>query len=739
MKKIILTICIVILFILGATYAWFNYYKAGDDNILIAGDIKLLFGVTGNGINITGIFPETKEEARARNDNYIDFSINGTNTTGKIVYYEIYLNEGEEIEGKERFNPSDLAFDLIELGPNNSETIILDEVGFNDLNNHKIYADIINKETDVPITRNYRLRMWLSKKVTIGKGNVTYDQDDYQNYYASVKIAVGGDLNKKVYPLTYELEETLNNFSLNLSNGFYEGEEVGTINDTVELKISSTDSNVKFNASYVLPNPNDEEEDIEVTRTNQASIDETISYTVNEIKNITMEVKNASRNGSDIYFEVIKNGVTVEKFIKTVYRSASEYNILQHSLLEIPNIASTVTQIEFVNKTYTQLENEFDLNDSNVYDLTLEDSTGKYGDVRGKLSGTTLTIASEGKTYLSSGHSLFYNFTNLTSIDFTNVDTSLVKSMQSMFNGCTSLTTFDLSNFDTSNVTTMYLMFSNCWSLTSIDVTNFDTSNVTTMYFMFKNCSSLTSIDVTNFNTSNVTTMQGMFRGCSALGSLDLTSFNTSNVQNMRQMFYNCSSLNSVDLSSFNTGNVTSMAFMFYMCGSLSSLNLTNFDTINVTAMENMFYGCDDLTSLNLSNFDTRNVTTMKSMFEGCTSLTSLNVSGFNTKNVTDMSYMFKNIKVSVLDLSSFDTSKVTTTTHMFILCSDLTTIYASELWSNSSNTSSTNMFYKCNSLSGPNGTTYSYTRVSVTYARIDNPPDSPGYFTYKALSNSPS
>ena len=53
------------------------------------------------------------------------------------------------------------------------------------------------------------------------------------------------------------------------------------------------------------------------------------------------------------------------------------------------------------------------------------------------------------------------------------------------------------------------------------------------------------------------------------------------------------------------------------------------------------FYNCSALTLIDLSSFNTSNVTNMQYMFNHCESLTSLNLSNFDTSNVTDMQYMF--------------------------------------------------------------------------------------------------
>ena len=54
-----------------------------------------------------------------------------------------------------------------------------------------------------------------------------------------------------------------------------------------------------------------------------------------------------------------------------------------------------------------------------------------------------------------------------------------------------------------------------------------------------------------------------------------------------------------------------------------------------------MFYGCSSLKEINLSNFNTNKVTNMSCMFEGCSSLKEINLSNFNTNNVTYMGSMF--------------------------------------------------------------------------------------------------
>ena len=78
-------------------------------------------------------------------------------------------------------------------------------------------------------------------------------------------------------------------------------------------------------------------------------------------------------------------------------------------------------------------------------------------------------------------------------------------------------------------------------------------------------------------------------------------------------------------------------------------------------------------TSLDLSNFDTSRITNMSFMFNVCTNLEYLNLSNFNTKNVIDMNGMFFNcVNLEILDLSKFNTSKVIDMDSMFWYCENL-------------------------------------------------------------------
>ena len=202
-------------------------------------------------------------------------------------------------------------------------------------------------------------------------------------------------------------------------------------------------------------------------------------------------------------------------------------------------------------------------------------------------------------SYLFSNSTTANRLTNLTSISFTNFNTSKVTTVQRMFYYCSALTTLNLSNFNTSNVTNMHQTFYYCSELTGITLgNNFKTSNVTTMRCLFGYCSKLSSIDVSSFDTSKVTDMGYMFQACSTLKSIIVSNFVTTNVVDFQGMFSGCTSLTTLDVSNFNTSSATKMQYMFSDCSGLTTLSLGTFDMSKVTNTSNMLSDCSALTRI---------------------------------------------------------------------------------------------------------------------------------------------
>jgi surface protein len=116
--------------------------------------------------------------------------------------------------------------------------------------------------------------------------------------------------------------------------------------------------------------------------------------------------------------------------------------------------------------------------------------------------------------------------------------------------------------------------------------------------------------------------------------------------------------------------------------------------------MAYMFYYCNALTSLDVSNWDTSRVTDMGSMFYYCQELTELNIKHFNMNKVNATNSMFSNCKkLAYLDLAGWEFSpSFYTTASMFESCSSLVSVDITG-WNTNKVTVMNTMFGNCTSL----------------------------------------
>ena len=126
-----------------------------------------------------------------------------------------------------------------------------------------------------------------------------------------------------------------------------------------------------------------------------------------------------------------------------------------------------------------------------------------------------------------------------------------------------------------------------------------------------------------------------------------------------------------------------------------------------------MFRGMSNPTSLDLSNFDTSKVTNMSQMFSDMSNLTTLNLSNFDTSNVTNMESMFRDMsKLTTLNLSNFSTSNVANMNSMFANISNLTTLNLSN-FDTSKVTDMSATFYGISSLTTLNLSNFDTSQVT--------------------------
>ena len=210
-KKSLIIMALVLISLIGVSYAFFDYYMEGDtSHKLVAGDIYLDYVDETDSISLTNIYPETAVEARNRNDNIITFTVEGQNTSlNKALYYQIQVNEGDEVEGKTRFKAQDIVFDLVEVNKDGSENLLVDAMSYSKIYNTTIWTSTVNAKSS--IDRTYKLRFWLSEDVLISdtEANADYTTSVFENSYVSIKVTVYGDMTSQDLPIigyvTYNL------------------------------------------------------------------------------------------------------------------------------------------------------------------------------------------------------------------------------------------------------------------------------------------------------------------------------------------------------------------------------------------------------------------------------------------------------------------------------------------------------------------------------------------------------
>ena len=244
------------------------------------------------------------------------------------------------------------------------------------------------------------------------------------------------------------------------------------------------------------------------------------------------------------------------------------------------------------------------------------------------------------------------------------------------------------------------------------------------------------SIDISTVDTSAATSMTGMFSDDPMLASITFgDNFKTDNVENLNSMFANDASITSLDLNGWNTGKVISMKATFSKMSSLETLQISNWNTENVQDISNLFIKCTSLETLNIKDWNMKSLKGMDSAFDGVESLTVLDLSGWNTtSNLKSMNYAFRrNPLLRTIDISSFDTSSVTSISSLMMDLPELKTVYVKEAEPFKIAAAPTYPFNRSNLIVGGNGTTFSNELTWRQRFSVDDPAhDSPGFLTYK-------
>ena len=336
---------------------------------------------------------------------------------------------------------------------------------------------------------------------------------------------------------------------------------------------------------------------------------------------------------------------------------------------------------------------------------------------------------------------LFAYMTSLVKVDTGNYDVSRVVNARRMFRNCEVLTDIDVSHWDTSNITDMHAIFYRNYKLADIAVGDWNVSNVTDLSYAFYYCKTLETLDVADWDVRNVVNIESFLSsatdnvGDMKIRSIDLSKWETPNVTDMGFMFYGCGQLTELDLSNLDVSKVTDLDHIFTDCYKLEKIDFTGWDVSNVKIFSAMFNNCGSLKTLDLSSFCPKSARYFDQMFEYCYNLEEIKgLENWDTSNVVDFWEMFSYCSsLKELNLSSFNTSKLTCTYWTFAGCTSLKTIYVGDGWDMSKvNEGTGSVFFGCNSLVGGQGTSYAAHKVNdLSYAHVDGGQENPGYLTH--------
>ena len=220
----VLGIAVLVVAVVGVSFAFFTYSKAGEkNNTLTTGSIFFDFS-EGTAITLTNQFPVSDAVGSslgsvsnpvATGDNAVlTFSVVGHDSSGKGIDYTVYATEGTAVEGlTNRLRDDEIK--LLMTGESTgytSQSPQIDNkyasigfVGANDgvLENKVVLANgrISATDPDAEQTDAYTLRMWISDTVKVVNGDGattnaeahTYTGEDFAKLYYSLKVNVVAD------------------------------------------------------------------------------------------------------------------------------------------------------------------------------------------------------------------------------------------------------------------------------------------------------------------------------------------------------------------------------------------------------------------------------------------------------------------------------------------------------------------------------------------------------------------
>lgn len=221
----------------------------------------------------------------------------------------------------------------------------------------------------------------------------------------------------------------------------------------------------------------------------------------------------------------------------------------------------------------------------------------------------------------------FEGVSNLTTLNFDNLDTSNCTSMEGTFSGLTTFNNWNfLNSLDTSKVKNMSNLFA--YSSTLTEMPTFSMASVEDASYMFEQ-TGISKIKP-NILGNNIKTAEGMFSLCTNLDLADISDYTTIFGHN---------------------NNLTNVSHLFEMCSKVSTVGV-----------HDVFTYVEDPTGMEPGGYELDQTKLNNQLFTYC-------------PNITDMSYILEDTGITSIPMGLFyHCPKLTTVMHAFGLCQKIAT-----------------------------------------------------------------
>ena len=450
-------VILLLLVIVGISYAIFAVTNLSDENTINLGQISMSYTEPDNALVLENALPMGDAEGIAQS-NYFEFKVMTHATTdaddsnGLTIPYEINLGEIEVDADKQALTKNQIKVYLTKVVSGSEEEVVgpillsnLSESSTSDLNIYQ--ARDTHRNAGSEITTTYRLRAWIDEAV---------DSSIFGSQIYQYKFRV--NVNSVTSPIV------LSNLASNWKD--------------------YTEDELNFLALYTLDTKELPENRIynDITYTMISEID------VSEQQNGTVILGTYQDSANNKIAVIGQNGGVIAP--------------LDSSYLF--GVSSTITAMDSGSKlTFLDLSN-----------LDTRQVVNMYGMFMGCNALLDLNLSSFNTDNVVDMGYMFMGCSSLSTLSLSTFNTSMVTNMYAMFGACYDLKILDLNNFNTSGLETMGHMFSDCRSLINLNLSSFNTSKVTSVFRLFFGTLSLQEVTVgCDWNLDNVSDKNSMFVG----------------------------------------------------------------------------------------------------------------------------------------------------------------------------------------------------------------------------------